>query len=137
MVLCSRNFIRLFCSMDVTEFEPETIAEFENDELEPDEEFEEEVIREDDQVGGNIEQHVNIGLEFRQRVNRFNTEGAAFNVRFNDLENVANLNEFLIEVSIFCVLFPCFFAGYMNIALVYHTILYVINFRQYSMRSIK
>ena len=85
---------------EMTEFEPEVIQEFEND-FSPDDEFEAEVIREfdEDQVGGNIGQHVNIGLEFRQRVNRFNTEGSAFNVRFHDLENVANLNAFLIDVS--------------------------------------
>ena len=65
MVFCSRDLIRLFCNMDATEFEPEAfepevIGEFENDEFEP------EAIREDDQVDGNLDQHVNIGLEFRR-----------------------------------------------------------------------
>ena len=109
MVFCSRNLNRLFLLSEMDEFEPEVIAEFENDEFEPEviaefenDEFEPEVIAEfaNDQVGGNIDQHVNIGLEFRQRVNKFNTEGAAFNVQFQDLENVDNRNAFLIEVSI-------------------------------------
>lgn len=72
-------------NLDVADLTPEQLdILFEEDESEP-------------QVGGNIEDHVNIGLEFQQRVNRFNTEGAAFNVRFHNLENVANLNAFLIE----------------------------------------
>ena len=114
---------------DFDEFAPEVIAEFENDF----DEFEPEVIAEfenDFQVGGNIEQHVNIGLEFRQRVNKFNTEGSAFNVQFQDLENVANLNAFLNEVSFLLIysnnteviqqLFYCFFnntGGYSAICL--------------------
>lgn len=52
----------------------------------------------EDQHGGNIVQHVRVSEQFTQRVNRFNIEGNAYNVEFVNLDDVDDLQQFLLQV---------------------------------------
>ena len=72
-------------------------------ELEPDE------IRQldqpvDNQIGGRLEDHINVGLQYQRRVDRYDFTRSTHDVHFNNLDNIDNLPQFILEVSLLLLL---------------------------------
>ena len=79
----------------------EDLPETDLPELDPDE------IRQlhqpfDNQVGGRLEDHVDVGLQYQRRVDRYDFTRSTHDVHFHDLDNISNINQFILEVSLFC-----------------------------------
>ena len=57
------------------------------------------------QFGGNLNDHIDIGIQYRRRAERFQYQRAAHNVAFRDLDNIPNIPQFIVQVSVFAPIF--------------------------------
>ena len=54
----------------------------------------------DDQTGGRLEDHIDVGLRYQRRVNRYDHTRSTHDVQFTNLDNISNINQFILEVSL-------------------------------------
>ena len=54
----------------------------------------------DNQIGGRLEDHIDVGLQYQRRVDRYDVTRSTYDVHFTNLDNISNINQFILEVSL-------------------------------------